>query len=499
MTEPPTNPFRMPERPIGQPPAGPPTQPHRHRRGWVLPVVAVAVVVLLAGGVGGYLWYGKRSATTAEPNEPKRSFEPAQPASEPVAKTPPDVCSMIPKAEADRLVPEATVAATSRESEYTVTFQCTWDNQRIDHGEYWRQRTVEVKVDQYKPDGARTGRAMAQNSYDLDYGQAKYSETYKPTPSPGEKDYTSQVRDIPGVGDGAFAQYFWRRSGKLLWYSWGEAKARVDDMTIEVKFQASQQRKDAAILNNESTQSITEENALREVSGLVAHVARGVAQWKAQNPGVLAKPRPGVTLSPSARPSPSQSTLAAMPTACQAIGEVATSLVPGATTRTRAAEEGNDSQTECRWLNLNLPDGKGKKIRSVLITMHRFANRAGLADPTSAKGYYTEQYGGAKRMQDFEPGDVSWDEPVTLDGLGEAAFMQYIAYRRSTVFNGSTTVTIRQGALVVEVSYAGSSVPAGEGTNSPKVKLMDRREADEGAQKVARAFMKALAGDPGGS
>ncbi|MEV0200695.1 hypothetical protein [Nonomuraea sp. NPDC050691] len=464
------------------------------RRPWVMPAVAAGVAVLLAGGAGGaYLVYGRTSAG----QEPA-----ARPSDQNAGPVPgPDVCAMLPKETVDRLVPQAKITGSSRANDYTINFGCTWVNLRISYGDYWRSRQIEIKVEQHRGDGAKTGRSMAQNSFEIDHGGAKLAETAKPTPKKGDKEYTSKVREIQGIGDGAFAQYVWRRSGTVLWYSYGQAQARVGDMTIEVRYQADQQRKDAAILTNKTVQSITEENAIREVTGLVGQIAKGVAAWKAKHPDVLAEPLtiPSATPTlPSAGPTPSPTRLAAMPADCLAAGKAASALVPGAETRAMGSTTGSDAQTECRWLNRKIDAGGGvTKIRSLLITTHRFTNRAGAPDDGAARTFYAARRGSGKSMEDFSPNDADWDKLADIKGLGDAAYSQYLAYRRGVVFAGSTTVMIRKGALVVAVDYAGQQHREDEPTNSPKVRLMPGKEALAGALAVARAYMAGLEGKPG--
>ncbi|MFD0477905.1 hypothetical protein ACFQ0B_64395 [Nonomuraea thailandensis] len=381
---PPMQPPMQPPSQQGMPPMPQPPQPPQppRRPAWLLPTLAAALVVLVAaGGVGAYFLYGKVSGGT--PSGTGSSSPAKRPAA---AATAPDVCAMLPEEEAERLVPGATVGKSSRDSDYTVNFSCNWTNQRISFGEFWRNREIDVKIAQHKGEGAKTGRAMAQNSYEVEYRGGKYGETAKPSLEPDEKQYVSPVKDIAGVGDAAFAQYIWRRDGKLHWYAYGTAHARVGDMTIQVRFQAGQQRKDAQILSNDSTQAITEENAVREVSGLVGHFAKGVAAWQAQHPGMLAKAEPSAaaTVTPTVAPTPSPTVLASFPADCEAVTETATRLVPEPTTRARGTVVGDDNQTECRWLNRELSGGPGiAKIRSALITVHRFTNRAGR--PTSPR------------------------------------------------------------------------------------------------------------------
>jgi hypothetical protein len=458
-------------------------------------VVAVAVVVLIAGGAGAYLVYGKVSRSTPSTG--------TKPVKSPVSATAValDVCSMLPKSEAERLVPQATVAKDSRDSDYTLAFTCNWANRRISFGEYWRSREVDVRVEQHRGDGAKTGRTMAQNSYDVDYGSGKYAETAKPTPKKGEKEYTSPIKDVPGIGDAAYAQYTWRRSGKLMWYSFGEAHARVDDMTIKVKYQADQQRKDAQILSNATTQSVTEANAIREASGVLGHIAKGIAAWKAQHPNVLAQPdKAAVTTTPKPEATPSPTVLAVFPAACQGVTEPATRLVPSPTPRARGVEAGGDAQTECRWLNLDIPVGDDvKRIRSALITTHRFTNRAGVEDAPAARAYYTGQRGSRGITAGSAVGGITWSKLSEVKGLGEAAFSQYVQIMHGDTYAASGTVLLRQGATVIVVDYSGADRPKDEPPNSPKVKLMADKQARDGALSLAKTYLAELAKKPIGS
>ncbi|MGP3913642.1 hypothetical protein [Nonomuraea sp. 10N515B] len=510
--QPPTTPYQVPGRPFEPqgppptmpsapylPPSFPPPPPTRRRPAWLLPTLAAALVVLVAaGGVGAYLVYGKVSGSWF----PAKTGQPSSSQSAAGGAKGPDVCAMLPKEEVDRLVPEATVTKSSRESDTTVTFSCNWVNRNISFGEFRREREIDVKIDQWKGEGARTGRSLAQNSYEIDYGGGKYAETAKPTLDPGEKMYNSPVKDIPGVGEGAFAQYTWTRDKKLSWYAFGKAHARVGDMTIELRYQASQQRKDAQMLSNDTVQAITEENAIREVSGLIAHFAKGAAAWQAKNPDVLAQPEPSQTPSAtSAPPTPSPSVLPSFPADCGALTEVATRLVPDPETRARGTTIGADNQTECRWLNKNLSGGEGIiKIRSALITVHRFTNRAGGVDEASAKGYYASQRGGDRHMAESSMGGITWSKVADVEGLGEQAYRQFVQTRgRGEVSASSGTVLMRKGAVVVRVDYSGHQRPEGEATNSPKVKLMTEKDALGGALTLARAYMAELDKQPAGS
>ncbi|MGW0803092.1 hypothetical protein [Nonomuraea sp. NPDC002799] len=479
------------------PPPGPP--PRRRRPAWLLPALAAALVVLVAaGGVGAYLVYGQAAGTATPPAAVQSGKERSQTAAAPV--TGPDACALLPKDEVERLAPGATVSMGSRDGDYTIDFTCNWKNQRISFGEWWRSREINVRIQQHKPDGAKTGRAMAQNSYEAEYRSGTFGGTAKPSLDPDEKQYISPIKDLPGVGDSAFAQYTWRRNGQLLWYSFGTAFARVDDMLIEVKFQAGQQRKDAQILSNETTQSITEENAVREVATLVGHFAKGVAAWQAQHPDVLAQARPSqAAVTPSARPTPSPTVLAALPAECAAVTPAATRLVPEPATRARGMGDGADAQTECRWLNRELPGGEGiVKIRSALITVHRFSNRAGSVDEPAAKAFYASRHGRAKGTAASSIGRVKWGALKNAAGLGDQAYEQFVQTRQGEVSASSGTVLIRSGSIVVDLAYSGHQRPEGKATNAAEVDLMAEKEAMEGARTLAKAFLAELAKQPAG-
>ncbi|PZG05940.1 hypothetical protein C1J01_42930 [Nonomuraea aridisoli] len=475
------------------------TDAPKTRPTWLLPSLAALFVVLIAAtGVGAYLLSGGDARSDAPP---AAGEDPAPAGSAVTPVTVPDVCAMLPKDEADRLVPDATVSKSSRENENTVDFSCNWVNRRISFGEFWRDREIDVRISQHKGDGAKTGRAMAQSSYEIDYSGARYGATAKPSLEPDEKQQISQVKDIPGVGDGAFAQYTWRRDD-MLWYAYGTAYARVGDMTMEVKFQASQQRKDAEILSNETTQAITEENAIREVSGLVEHFAKGVADWQAEHPNVLAKPEatPSATTSPTPRATPSPTVLASFPAECAAMSETATRLVPEPTTRARGNVVGNDNQTECRWLNRELSGGAGiTKIRSALVTVHRFTNRAGAIDEPAARAFYVGQFGSAKNTAESSIGRITWGKLTEVDGLGDQAYRQFTQIRQGEVSASSGSIVMRKGAIVVQVDYSGHQRPEGEATNSPEVELMTEKEAMEGAHSLASAYMRVLNAQTTGS
>ncbi|MBB5082565.1 hypothetical protein [Nonomuraea endophytica] len=496
--EPPTNPYRGP---FEQPTMPPAQLPPPRRRGWIVALVAAVVVLVLgAGAVAALVLTGRATLPGVRPTAAKPTGVPSGSGSgKPAAPSALDVCAMVPPKEAERLVPGATVSGDSRDApdSYTISFTCNWANRRISYNEFWRSREIDIRVEQHKGEGAKTGRSMAQSSYELDLSGAKYRETAKPELRKGEKEYISPMREIPGVGEGAFVQYTWRRSGDLLWYSFGEAQARNGDMTVKVKFQASQQPKDAQMLTNEGTKSINEENALREASALVGHVVKGMAAWQAANPNVLAQPKPKVSTSPTARPTLSPTPVAVFPPVCQKVAQVALELVPEGETRARDAEAGQERQSECRWLNKKIPmEGAGYKLRSAMITIHEFTNRAGAEDQGAARGLYARKRGA---NQEMGFGGITWSKITDVKDLGDSAFSQYVTFKKGLLHNGSGTVVLRVGAKVVLVDYAGVDVPEGAAPNSAKARLLADREAREGALKLARAFAAAMKEQPTGS
>ncbi|WP_431893034.1 hypothetical protein [Nonomuraea sp. bgisy101] len=499
---PPTNPYRAPDWQFQQVPTMPsaPPPPPPKRRSWVLPTVAAgAAVVLIAAGAGAFLLYARPTAADqpATPTSKATPVETASPSDVPSAAPALDVCAMLPAAETERLVPAATVDKRSRDADHAVYSSCDWTNRRISYGEFWRSREIKVSIAQHKPDGPKTGRTQAQQSHDAERGFFAYkaNNPKKDDAKPGEKDYYSPVKEYAGVGDGAFGQYTWRRD-KLLWYSFGEGRARVDDLIIEVRYEASQQRKDTKILSNESTQSVSEENALREVGILLTHLAKSAAEWKRAHPDQLAKAEP--SSSPSAPPKPTPSStptvVAQLPPACKRMSPAMTKLVPGATERARANDVAGVKESECRWLNLNASAGEGRRrIRSALLTIQVFSNRAGAGDPTAALSRFSTKIGNARSTEGSSFGGVTWGKIEKVKGLGDDAYIQYWVDKKNAVFNGSADVVVRLGPTVIHASFAGADLGADEPTNSPKVKVLGEKEARDGAMIIAKEILTSLA------
>lgn len=449
----------------------PPTTPHRSP----VKIVAVvaAVVVLLGGGAGAYILYGK-TATNGKAPAAK-------------AATTLDACAMVPQAEVDRLVPEATIKKDATDNEFFVDFRCEWVNNLISYGDFYRERRIKVEIRQYVGEGAETGRAAAEEEYALNVKTARRGE--HPAPIKGEKTYYAPARELTGVGDTAFATYTWTRSS-WQWLSYSETQARVGDMLVTAYFSASQHRKDSGIMSNETSQSVTEDNAIRESSAVATHVAQALGAWKAENPGVLAQPYASATISPSATPSPTA--LAAVPPICQAGSAEAANLVPAVQPTAKGRQHNGDAYTECVWENKNIDGGGGvKQMRAVTVLADVFTNRAGAADPAAAKNHYRHLVDTSESVANTNAMGNIFSTVNEVKGLGEAAFFQYVTQKKNgSPIAGACVGAIRSGATVYYVEASGSDVPAGKPDLDPGVKPLGLEEACTGGLKVARAMLQ---------
>ncbi|MFC7720602.1 hypothetical protein [Nonomuraea recticatena] len=169
----------------------------------MLPAVAAGVAVVLVGAAAGaYLLYG-RPASSDAPAKPTAGTEaPTRPAAtQPAAAAVLDVCTMLPVAEVDRLVPQAAVAKRSRDAGSAVYSYCDLSNRRISHGEFWRSREIKASIAQHKGEGPKTGRAQAQALYDSELGFFTYKAKNEPTDEkkdPGRRTTTPLSSTIQG-------------------------------------------------------------------------------------------------------------------------------------------------------------------------------------------------------------------------------------------------------------------------------------------------------------
>ncbi|MEV0974940.1 hypothetical protein [Microtetraspora glauca] len=465
----------------------------RRRRGWVVPVVATVTALTATGAVAAFVVL--RSEEGPGRGADKRAAGAASPARTSVA--PPDACAMPKQATVERLVPQATATRDTwdrQDASGYITWICTLRNDNFSFGEYIRSRSIEVKLTRYDADGELTALRVARNFYDAELTSGKYAETHST-----RENYSSKVRTLPGVGEEAFARYTWARDAKSNKYSFGQGIGRVGNIVIQVKYQAGQQRKDAPILSMEGAQGVTEENALREVSGILGEVAVSVAAWRdaggatAPVDSTASSAAPTPAASPSAAPSASPSAIA-LPAECSTASPVALRYAPDATPKATQTQDGASTTVECAWLNRDLAAGAKARMRGMFVTVQRFTNRVGAEDPKGAKNQFVDQRAKGRKWAGSGITDsLFWYRSTDVTGLGDAAFRQYRTNRTPTVHAGIGQVTALYGPVVVTVEFYGADRPKGAPLNSRKSRLMGGKESLAGAMAVARAMSEALA------
>ncbi|OPG02981.1 hypothetical protein [Microbispora sp. GKU 823] len=458
-----------------------PTQPSvPARRGWVLPVVAVVAVLVVAGGTFAFMTVrqtgatGKAGPTTAAATAGKSA------SAAPVAATA-DVCSMLDPDEAERLVPKATIDSSTNDNRGDslvsyVRYTCGWVNRNISYKDVTRSREITVNVSKYEAIGTTTAEKSARIQFDGELKQYKYQATHS-----DKEHYYSPAQEYQGIGDAAAAQYQWTREGKEYWYSFGQGVGRVGDVVFQVKFEASQKKKESDLLSTESTQSITEENALREVKGLLGQLAKSVTAWRAGQPlPYHARPKP----SPSPSPSPTRIPL---PRACVSLKTLAATLVPDTEGAAVRSKEGNSNVSQCQWWNDKLPLGGGKvRWRNLRIAIHTFW------DAESARYYLIDQRSKTRFTASSEIGGIRWGKVEKLPGFGQDAFGQAIRQRTDTAQSNRYEIYALDGKNVIWVLLSGSDRPENTPINAPDSVLMDPKEAATGAKSVAKALLGAL-------
>ncbi|KAA9380912.1 hypothetical protein F5972_07450 [Microbispora cellulosiformans] len=457
-----------------------PTQPSAPvRRGWVLPVVAVGAVLLVAGGTFTYMTV-RQGTTPARP-----VATPARPAASSATAAPQaaaaDVCAMLDPAEAERLVPRAEINSSSNDNRggtlvSYVRWTCEWRNRNISYKDVTRSREITVNVSRFDALGTTTAEQAARVQYNGELSQYKYGATHS-----DKEHYYSKPREFREIGNGAVARYQWTREGKQYWYSFGEGAGRVGDVYFQVKYEASQKKKEADFLSAESTQSITEENAIREVKGLLAQVAKSVTAWRAGQPlPYHARPKPSPTPSPSPTRIP-------LPRACVNLKSLAAGLVPGTEGAAARSKEGNSTVTQCQWWNDALPVGGGKvRWRNLRIAVHTFW------DAESARYYFIDERSKTKFTASSQIGGIRWGKVEKLSGFGQDAFGQAIRQRTDTAQSNRYEIYALDGKNVIWVLFGGSDRPEKTPINSSDSVLMDPKEAATGARSLAKALLDAL-------
>jgi len=455
-----------------------PTQPSRPaRRGWVLPVVTVTAVAAVAAGTFLFLRGRGDEGTAAPPPTAAPSTSPVATSSAVPALDP---CAMLDPDETERLVPNAEIDSSTSDQRDDplvsyVRYSCNWVNNNISFGEKRRKRRIELGITKYEAVGNTTAERFARNFFTGELRQYRYQAGIS-----SQRHYYSQPQEYPGIGDEAAAQYQWAREGDQTRYAFGAGVSRVGDVIIQVKYEASQQDKEADLLSGETTQAVTEENALREVKNLLAQAAKAVKAWRDGQP-LPYRPRP----KPSPSPSPSPSKIP-MPEECTRLQSLAAKLVPGTEGVAVRWQEGKATVTGCQWWNDKLPADEGKvRWRNLRLDIWAFP------DPKAAHFHLVDKRAGAKVTAGSAIGGIRWSRLEKLE-MGDDGFGQHVRQQTATAYSNSYNVYVRSGRFVVWVILAGSDRPEGQPINSKESELMDPKEAESGAKAVAKELLKAL-------
>lgn len=456
-----------------------PTQPTApRRRGWVLPAVAVLAVLAVAGGTFAFM-------TVRQERAPRTPSATAVPASHSASAAPQaanlDACALLDPDETERLVPQATINSSTNDNRDDnlvsyVRWTCEWANRNISYKDVTRSRQITVNVSKYEAIGTTTAEKSARIQYDGELRQYKYQAKVS-----NKERYYSAAKEFPGIGEQAAAQYHWTREDDQYWYSFGEGVGRVGDVVFQVKYEASQKKKESDLLSAKGTQSITEENALREVKGLLTQLAKSVTAWRSGQPlPYHARPKPSPTPSPSPTKIP-------LPNTCAGLDKLAATIVPGTEGAAVRSKEGNSTVTQCQWWNDKLPLGGGKvRWRNLRIAIHSFW------DADSARYYLIDERSKTRLTADGSIGGIRWGKVEKLAGYGQDAFGQAIRQRTDTAQSNRYEIYALDGKNVIWVMLGGSDRPENTPINASDSVLMDPKEAESEAKAVAKALLDAL-------
>ncbi|WP_214107744.1 hypothetical protein [Acrocarpospora catenulata] len=454
--------------------------PPRKRPGWLVPVLALVVVILVAGGT--FVFMNSRTqgqtpvAATSQGGAPGTAEQPAPGGGNA------DVCAMLDPVEADRLVPRAKIdSRTSDNRDDTIVsyvrWTCTWANRDISYKDVTRSREIVINVARYEALGDTTAEKAAKIQYNGEVNQYTYGGEH----STAER-YYSKPTTLTGIGEEAVAQYQWVRE-KDHYYAFGTGMGRVGNVTFQVRFEASQQHKEADLFSTDTKQAITEDNALREVKGLLTQLAQSVTAWQQGKPNPFAdRARPSP--SPSESPKPVRIEL---PPYCVAVNPLAAELAPDTKGAAGVTPEKNGKLTECQWWNDQLPIDGGKiRWRNLLVSVHEFNSAE------NARYFLVDQRGKTKFTAGSRIGGIAWSKIVKLPGIGEDNFAQAIKQKTDTAYSSRYVIYALQGNRVVEVLLGGSDRPAGTPINSTDSVLMDLREARDGATSAITTVLGAF-------
>ncbi|WP_055481411.1 hypothetical protein [Sphaerimonospora mesophila] len=441
--------------------------------------MAITAVLAVAGGTFAVMKVRDVGASPV-PTATAAAASPAATSSAAADASKTDACAMLDPAETERLVPAAKIDSSMRDNRDDaivsyVKWTCSWVNRDISYKDKRRSREITVNVSRYEGVGNTTAEKAARIQFDGELKQYKYQEKV----STNER-YYSKAKEFAGIGEQAAAQYQWTRE-KDYWYSFGQGVGRVGNVVFQVKYEANQKDKEAAIFSTDTTQSITEENALREVENLLGQLGKSVTAWQSGQ-AMPFKPRPKPSPSPSPKP-----TLIALPEPCVSVQSLVKTLVPKTEGVAARSVEDGATVTQCQWWNDKLPIGQGKvRWRNLRINIYAFA------DADSARYRFIDERAKAKTTAASRIGGIRWGKLRKLPGFGQDSFGQAIRQRTDTAQSNRYEIYILDGTKVVWVLFSGSDRPENTPINAPDSLLMDSKEAAAGARSVARTVLGAL-------
>ncbi|GAA0990974.1 hypothetical protein GCM10009555_077600 [Acrocarpospora macrocephala] len=448
----------------------------------MVPVLALVVVLLVAGGTFVFMKTQAGDQTPVAATSSGSAAPSATTSAAANAGANADVCGMLDPVETERLVPQAKIDSRTSDNRADtivsyVRWTCTWANRNISYRDVTRSREIVVNVARYEALGETTAEKAAKIQFNGELSQY----TYGGNNSTKER-YYSKPTKFTGVGEEAVAQYQLVRE-KDYHYSFGQGMGRVGNITFQVKYEASQQHKEADLFSAETKQSITEENAIREVKVLLEQLAQSVTAWQQGKPSPFAgKARPSPT--PTASPKP---VLIDLPPHCVALNQVAAELVPQTKGEAATSKDGKAEHIQCQWWNDKMPVADGKiRWRNLMVSVREFP------DADSARFFLIDKRGKTKFTASSRIGGIAWSKITKLPGIGEDNYGQAIKQKTDTAYSARYEIYALQGTRVVYILFGGSDRPANTPINSPDSTLMDLREALNGAKTTITTVLKAL-------
>ncbi|WP_155338492.1 hypothetical protein [Acrocarpospora corrugata] len=443
-------------------------------------MLALVVVLLVAGGT--FVFMQNQAGDTAPVAATSSGSAAPSGSASAAASADADVCGMLNPVETERLVPQAEIDSRTSDNRADkivsyVRWTCTWANRDISYRDVTRSREIVVNVARYEALGETTAEKAAKIQFNGELSQYTYGGSHST-----KERYYSKPTTFTGVGEEAIAQYQ-LVSEKDHHYSFGQGMGRVGNITFQVRYEASQQHKEADLFSTDTKQSITEANAIREVKTLLTQLARSVDAWKQGKPvPFAAQARPSPTPTASPKPTPID-----LPPHCVALNQVAAELVPETKGEAVTGKDGKAEHLQCQWWNDKMPIADGKiRWRNLLVSVRNFP------DAESAKFFLIDKRGKTKFTASSRIGGIAWSKITKHPGIGEDNYGQAIKQKTDTAYSARYEIYALQGNHIVYVLFGGSDRPAETPINSTDSTLMDLREALAGTKTTITTVLKAL-------